>query len=64
MTTFRRGESLQAVTGNHAEQIMITDSQGKPWLQVLTDKGNFFVRANSRFVKPILENHTTLKPLE
>jgi len=32
VTTFRRGERLQAVTGNNADQIMIADSQGKPWL--------------------------------
>ncbi|MEG3957151.1 hypothetical protein QT982_17100 [Microcoleus sp. herbarium2] len=55
---------MQAVTGNNANQIMIADSQGKPWLSVSTDKGNCFVRANSRFIKPIRENPTTLKPLE
>ncbi|MCC3583796.1 MAG: hypothetical protein JGK24_06820 [Microcoleus sp. PH2017_29_MFU_D_A] len=64
VTTFRRGQRLQAVTGNNANQIMIADSQGKPWLPISTDKGNCFVRANSRFVKPIRENPTTLKPLE
>lgn len=64
VTTFRRGERLQAVTGNNANQIMIADSNGKPWLPISTDKGNCFVRANSRFVKPIRENPTTLKPLE
>ncbi len=64
VTTFLRGERLQAVTGNFANQIMISDSQGKPWLPISTDKGNCFVRANSRFIKPILENPTTLKPLE
>ncbi|MGL5065455.1 MAG: hypothetical protein ACRC62_36240 [Microcoleus sp.] len=62
--TFRRGQRLQAVTGNNANQIVITDTQGKPWLPILTDKGNCFVRANSRFIKPIRENPTTLKPLE
>ena len=61
---FRRGERLQAVTGNNANQIMIADSQGKPWLPISTDKGNCFVRANSSFIKPIRENPTTLKPLE
>ncbi|MEG4225267.1 hypothetical protein QUA35_03685 [Microcoleus sp. N9_B2] len=45
--TFRRGEGLQAVTGNHAEQIMIADFPGKPWLRILTDRGNCFVRTNS-----------------
>ncbi len=64
VTTFLRGERLQAVTGNLANQIMISDSQGKPWLPISTDKGNCFVRANSRFIKPIRENSTTLKPLE
>ncbi|WP_293145119.1 MULTISPECIES: hypothetical protein [unclassified Microcoleus] len=64
VTTFRRGERLQAVTGNNANQIMIADSNGKPWLPISTDKGNCFVRANSRFVKPVRENPTTLKPLE
>ncbi|MEG4420463.1 hypothetical protein QUA70_18015 [Microcoleus sp. LAD1_D5] len=64
VTAFRRGQRLQAVTGNNANQIMIADSQGKPWLPVSTDKGNCFVRANSRFIKPIRENPTTLKPLE
>ena len=64
VTTFRRGKRLQAVTGNNANQIMIADSQGKPWLPISTDKGNCFVRANSRFIKPIRENPTTLKPLE
>ena len=64
VTTFRRGQRLEAVTGNNANQIMIADSQGKPWLPVLTGKANCFVRANSRFVKPVRENPTTLKPLE
>ncbi|MEG4836855.1 hypothetical protein [Microcoleus sp. B9-D4] len=64
VTAFRRGKRLQAVTGNNANQIMISDSHGKPWLPISTDKGNCFVRANSRFIKPIRENPTTLKPLE
>lgn len=64
VTTFRRGKRLQAVTGNNANQIMISDTQGKPWLPISTDNGNCFVRANSRFIKPIRENPTTLKPLE
>ncbi|MEG4107549.1 hypothetical protein [Microcoleus sp. S13_C5] len=64
VAAFRRGQRLQAVTGNNANQIMIADSQGKPWLPISTDKGNCFVRANSRFIKPIRENPTTLKPLE
>ena len=64
VTTFRRGQRLEAVTGNNANQIMISDTQGKPWLPVSTEKGNCFVRANSRFIKPIRENPATLKPLE
>jgi hypothetical protein len=62
--TFRRGQRLEAVTGNNADQIMISDTQGKPWLPIDTGNGNCFVRANSRFIKPIRENPTTLKPLE
>ena len=64
VTAFRRGQRLLAVTGNNANQIMIADSQGKPWLPISTDKGNCFVRANSSFIKPIRENRTNLKPLE
>lgn len=64
VTSFRRGQRLQAVTGNNANQIAIADIQGKPWLPVDTEKGNCFVRANSRFIKPIRENPTTLEPLE
>ena len=64
VTVFRRGQRLRAVTGNNADQIVIADTQGKPWLPISTGKGNCFVRANSRFIKPIRENPTTLKPLE
>jgi hypothetical protein len=64
VTVFRRGKRLEAVTGNNANQIMIADTQGKPWLPISTNNGNCFVRANSRFIKPIRENPTTLKPLE
>ncbi|MEG4441828.1 hypothetical protein QUB47_06775 [Microcoleus sp. AT9_B5] len=56
VTTFRRGERLEAMTGNNANQIVIADSLGKPWLPISTGKGNCFVRANSRFIKPIREN--------
>lgn len=62
VAVFRRGQRLQAVTGNNANQIVITDTQGKPWLPVLAGNRNCFVRANSRFIKPIRENPTTLKP--
>lgn len=61
---FKRGQRVQAVTGNWANQIMLTDQQGKPWLPVYTSKGNCFVRANSNFIKPIREDSVTLKPLE
>ena len=61
---FKRGQRLQAVTGNLANQIMLTDQQGKPWLPVYTSKGNCFVRANSNFIRPIREDAVTLKPLE
>jgi hypothetical protein len=61
---FKRGQRIQAVTGNLANQIMLTDQQGKPWLPVSTSKGNCFVRANSNFIKPIREDSVTLKPLE
>ena len=57
LTVFRREERLQAVTGNNANQITIADPGGKPWLPISTGKGNCFVRANSRFIKPI-ENPT------
>lgn len=64
VTVFRRGQRLQAVTGNLANQIVIVDSRGKGWLPILTGRGNCFVRYNSSFIKPIRENPTTLKPLE
>lgn len=62
--SFRQGQRLVAVTGNMDNQIVLVDSQGKPWLPVYTSKGNCFVRANSRFIQPIPENHTTGQPLE
>ncbi len=57
VTVFRGERFLQAVTGNNANKIIIADTQGKPWLPISTGKGNCFVRANSRFIKPI-ENPT------
>ncbi|MEG4289277.1 hypothetical protein Q5692_33900 [Microcoleus sp. C2C3] len=57
LLTVFRGERLQAVTGNNANKITIADPGGKPWLPIFTGKGNCFVRANSRFIKPI-ENPT------
>lgn len=51
---FRRGQRLNAVSGNMGNnQIMLIDRQGKPWLGVNTSRGDCFVRANSRFVRPI-----------
>lgn len=64
VTTFRRGQRLRAVTGNFANQIILVDNRGKAWLPVQMGRGNCVVRANSRFIKPIRENPTTLKPLE
>jgi hypothetical protein len=67
IASFRKGQRLQAVTGNLANQIVLVDQQGKPWLPVSLNKAkgtNCVVRANSRFIKPIRENSTTLKPLE
>jgi len=64
VTKFNRGQRLRAVTGNLANQIMLVDRQGKPWLPVNSPKGDCFVRANSRFIQPLREDPTTLKPLE
>lgn len=64
VSTFQRGQRLQAVTGNMANQIMLTDQQGKSWLPVYSSKGNCFVRANRNFIQPIRENPVTLQPLE
>ncbi|MBW4486509.1 MAG: hypothetical protein KME12_01835 [Trichocoleus desertorum ATA4-8-CV12] len=61
---FKRGQRLQAVTGNMDNHITLTDQQGKPWMAVYTSKGHCFVRANSNFVKPLREDPVTLKPLE
>ncbi|MBD0342600.1 MAG: hypothetical protein ICV61_17490 [Microcoleus sp. Co-bin12] len=36
--TVFRGERLQAVTGNNANQITIADTQGKPWLPIFTGR--------------------------
>lgn len=64
LTTFQRGERLRAVSGNLNNQMMIADIQGKPWLPIVTKQGHCFVRANSRFIKPIREDSTTYQPLE
>ncbi len=61
---FDRGELLQAVTGNNANQIVLLDKRGKPWIPVSIEDGNCFVRANSRFIIPIPEDPTTLRPLK
>lgn len=56
VTTFRPKQRIQAVTGNMgAQQILVLDQQGKPWLGVQsgTDRGHCFVRANQQFLRPI-----------
>lgn len=63
LTVFSPGERLQAVTGNNANQIVLLDKHGKPWIPVETDQGHCFVRANSQFIEPIPEDPTTLLPL-
>ena len=64
VTTFRPGQRIRAVSGNLANQIVLVDHRGKPWLPIHSTKGDCFVRANSRFIRPLRENPTTLKPLE
>lgn len=64
VTRFRRGQRIQAVTGNLANQIVVVDRRGKMWLPIHTGKGDCLVRANSRFIRPLREDPTTLKPLE
>ncbi len=61
---FQVGDRLQAVTGNNANQIVLLDKRGKPWIPVSIDEGNCFVRANSRWIVPIPEDPVTLEPLE
>jgi hypothetical protein len=52
--SFSPGERLNAVIGNgRFNQIMRMDAQGRPWLGVRTWKGDCFVRANNRFVRPV-----------
>lgn len=64
LTVFKTGERLQAVTGNMANQILLLDHRGKPWMAVDSINGHCFVRANNRFITPIPEDPTTLEPLE
>ncbi|AFY82162.1 hypothetical protein [Oscillatoria acuminata] len=61
---FQRGERLEAVTGNNANQIVLLDKRGKPWIPVSIEGENCFVRANQRFIVPIPEDPVTLEPLE
>ncbi|MCT7983193.1 hypothetical protein NG796_07795 [Laspinema sp. A4] len=61
---FEGGDRLEAVTGNLANQIVLLDKRGKPWIPVSIEEGNCFVRANSRFIVPIPEDPVTLEPLE
>lgn len=52
---FATGERLRAVTGNGMNQHIQFDDRGKPWMAVrISDvRGDCFVRANIRFVRPI-----------
>ncbi len=64
VAVFETGEPLEAVTGNVANQIVLLDKRGKPWIPVYFEDGNCFVRANNRFIVPIPEDPVTLEPLE
>ncbi|KOR35703.1 MULTISPECIES: hypothetical protein [Planktothricoides] len=64
LTVFKTGQRLQAVTGNMANQIVLLDYRGKPWIPVDSINGNCFVRANNRFIMPIPEDPSTLETLE
>ena len=61
---FSKGQELSAVTGNWgAQQIMLRDRDGNPWLGVNTNRqrGDCFVRANRRFIEPIVPIAASLK---
>ncbi|MBW4418111.1 MAG: hypothetical protein KME13_02645 [Myxacorys californica WJT36-NPBG1] len=63
--SFAKGQELRAVTGNWgAQQIMLRDRDGNSWLGVHTNaqRGDCFVRANRRFVEPIVSGAASLKP--
>jgi hypothetical protein len=63
--SFAKGQELRAVTGNMgAQQIMLRDRDGNSWLGVHTNaqRGDCFVRANRRFVEPIVPGAASLKP--
>jgi hypothetical protein len=60
---FRRGQRIQAETGPRG-QIVVLDSKGSPWFPIRIAKGDCFVRANNRFIRPVPENPTTLIPLD
>ncbi|KAM3106368.1 hypothetical protein ACKFKH_18950 [Phormidesmis sp. 146-20] len=67
--TFKKGQRLQAVTGNMGRnQIMLLDNRGKPWIPVSGQKGdrsiNCFIRANSRFIKPLKEDSISGRAME
>lgn len=68
VATFREGDRLQAVTGNFAQQIMLTDLADQPWLPIeissQNNSRNCFIRANRRFIRPLKEDPNTLKPIE
>lgn len=59
--TFRKNDRIQAVTGNMGRnQIVLIDDRGMAWIPIVAPKNaqakNCFVRANSRFIKPIKED--------
>ena len=52
VASFQRGQRLQAVGGNRG-QIVVTDNRGLPWLPMRAGAKHCFVRANSRFIRPV-----------
>ena len=49
---FGKGTRLQAVP-DEGGGILIKDIDGSSWMKVRSDKGFCFVRANSKFIKPV-----------
>lgn len=59
VTTFKAGEQLLAIINNFGNNIVLLDDQGKPWIPVESELGDLsdcFVRANRRFIAPILKD--------
>jgi hypothetical protein len=58
LKNFKLGAKLQGVGGNNGNlPIQIDDDRGKSWIVISTtnnERGNCLVRANSRFVRPLL----------